>query len=113
NATGTTTVNITANGTGDITQSAGTIAGGVLTLASGTGNIGSSGNALDTAATSLSANSGGTSDIFISEADSVSIGASASGDELSIQANGTMTTTGIITADDVTLTSGNNGDVSL
>src|SRR5690606_32276169 len=66
NVTGTTTVSINANGSGNITQSAGTVAGGTLVLTSGTGNIGSSGNALDTAVTSLTVNSGGTSDIFIS-----------------------------------------------
>ena len=113
NLTGTTSANLTAHGSGNIAQTAGTISGGALTMTSTTGNIGTSVNALDTDVASIAANTGGTADIFISEANAVTLHASSAGDELNITAAGTITTAGDLSGDNVNLSTTANGSITL
>ncbi|MBK8191162.1 MAG: filamentous hemagglutinin N-terminal domain-containing protein [Vampirovibrionales bacterium] len=112
NVTGTTSLTITASGTGDITQSAGVLNAGTLALSATSGDIGTAGNAIDSNATAASLNT--TGDAFLSEASNLTLNASAVGGTLEISAAGDITTAGAISADATTLASSDpDGDISL
>lgn len=104
-----TTVNLTANGTGDITQSAGTISGTTLNVTLGSGS-----STLNTDITTLTLASGAGSSLTINEANGLSIGA-VTGDGLDVTAGGALSTTGVVSANNVTFqtTAASNGDITL
>jgi hypothetical protein len=115
NVIATNDINVTAGGSGNINQTAGTLAGATVDLSSLTGNIGSTSANIMTEAANILANTGGSGDVLIMEADSVGIGASSAGDQFVLSAGGDIATSGAIVAPQVTLqtTAGSNGGISL
>ncbi|MBY0549005.1 MAG: S-layer family protein [Candidatus Obscuribacterales bacterium] len=108
----TTTGSLTLVSTGDITNIGGhTLAANALSLTA-TGNIADGSNELLTNATSLTLSAGGAA--FINEANTLSVGLSSTGSDLSITAAGTISTTGALSASAVALTAtGSGNDIAL
>ncbi len=102
------TTSLTAYGAGTITNTAGTfsIIGTTVSLASGTGNIGTSSTVpLRTMATNITANTGGTGNIWLSNTGTSNLGASSAGGLFDFTSTGAINQTGVISGASVTLTS--------
>ena len=98
--TGSTSATLTANGSGSITQTAGTITSGALALSTGTGNIGTDptagGAAINTAVSgTLSANTSttGSGTVFIVQSGGVTLNNSTAGGNFSLTVTGSGSTT--------------------
>ena len=89
NISASSTGNIIADGSGDISQLNGQVlSGGLMNLSSGSGEIGSSGNALDTAVTTLSVNTSG--NVYVNESDALSV-EDSTGERFELTAGGNIT----------------------
>jgi len=90
NIGGGSTTDIFANGTGTISQSAGTVSGSTVNLQSGSGDIfglsDDQGHPLDTSALALTVNTSGSG--FITNAGAVTLGTSLVGNQLQITTTG-------------------------
>ena len=115
NITGSSSVMLAANGTGNITDTTGAITGGSISLNSGGGNIGGSSNNILTATTStIAANTGGSGNAYVTNTGAASLGTSTVGDTFQLLDNNTITTTGNISASTLTLqTTANNGNITI
>lgn len=107
-----------ASGAGTLTQSAGSVSGTAVDLSSDTGSIGTSTKAISTsAASNLTATTGGTGSVFLDQASAVNLLPSSAGDhfELSVAGDFTYTATNTVTADSITLVtaSGSDGDINV
>lgn len=112
NVTGSTSVSLTTNGTGAITQSAERIVGGSLVITAN-GDIGSAVKALDTTISGISFNTLGSA--YISENDTLIVtGTTSAGGTLDIKSANTLTINGTLSATDIRLaTTANNGAIAL
>lgn len=112
-------VTLAANGTGSITRAVGnfTVTGDSVTLTSGTGSLGTVTAPLQTSASSLSANTAGTTaSLFVDNTGTgpLTIGASTAGSTLQIRSNGAITTSGALIATVTTLRAQEgNSDVTI
>jgi len=79
---------LTADGIGTITRTGGVLSGNVLSLVSGSGDIGTSANRIQTNVTTLTANT--TGNVYINEANAVGINSSVAGN-FNLTAGGTVT----------------------
>ncbi|MBK8190991.1 MAG: filamentous hemagglutinin N-terminal domain-containing protein [Vampirovibrionales bacterium] len=106
NLTATNNLSLTANGTGDILRTAGTLSAANITLLTGTGSIGSPGSRVATATSTLTLNAGGSA--YLAEADDITLNASTVGGALNIDSGGTMTLSGLLTAATANLSASGN-----
>lgn len=107
-------VTITTDGTGGISQIEGVITANTIHLSSGTGNVGSGGASIQTAASVLTVNTGGTGNTYISNSGALAICASSAGGVLQIQGDDNVTATDRITAGHVVLQStGSSGAIDV
>lgn len=112
---GATSVDISANGSGTITRTAGLVTGGDVTFTSGSGTIGTSGAHIQTSATTLAATTSGSADVFITEADAVTINPSQAGDEFDLTVGGDFDVSAgsAINAPTIRVTTTVNGDITI
>ncbi|GEM_PF-2147000 len=98
------TVKLIANGSGNITQSAGSILGSTATLISGSGNLGTgtgTGNALSVSASQVSTLTSG--NVFLTSPGAITVAASTAGGTFNLNSGGAISASGTITAGNVVL----------
>lgn len=110
--TASSSLTLTAAGSGSITQTGGTIISSTITLSSTSGNIGTAGAALKTDATTLTATTSGSGNVYIFEGGAVSLGISKAGATFDLTAGGNITTASL-KATDISLrtTTASNGSI--
>src|SRR5262249_52961531 len=114
NVIGTTSVNLTANGTGNISQTYGTVQSPIVAFASGTGSIGTQTSLINTIASTLSANTAGTGTVYVNNTGAVSLLGSTAGGAFYLLNNGNITVNGAVSGNTVTLISQpGNGSITL
>jgi filamentous hemagglutinin len=114
NITATNSVALSAHGAGNITRQSGTLTAPTVSLVSGTGNIGAQGARIDTAAQTLSANTSGSGNVYISQAGDVNLLSSSAGNQFRLRTSGRITVSGAVSADKVVLRSASpTGSINL
>lgn len=88
---------LSANGSGNISQSTGTISGGLIRLSSTSGNIGTGVSALEVSGTTLSTNTGGSGVVNLNTTGSMSLSSSSAGGDFILTAAGSVTLASIAT----------------
>ncbi len=107
-------ITLSSSSSGNITSTGGTIAStGSLTLTATNGSIGASGSPILTNVTTVAANTVG-ANVFISETNSVTLGASSAGTLFNFSVGDSFTTTGLstVTAPNITLTTTGNNNIT-
>jgi hypothetical protein len=107
------TLILSADGDGDIDSNSGRLRATLLNLRSGTGDIGFSGDNVQTRATTLDAIT--TGNVFITEFDGLSLNTSSAGDIFDITIGATFNLASSVTANNVAVrtSAGSNGNLSV
>lgn len=105
-------INLAANGSGNITQSGPAFQATSVTLSSGSGQIGTSSTNIFIIASNLSVNTDDTGSAFISNTGALNIGDSSAGQTLSIHSSGDLSSSADLRANAITLSSDNSVNVT-
>ena len=115
NAKATNSLALTADGSGSITQTSGLISGTNVNLLSSTGSLGSSGAALQTDSSILVASTGGTGDVFLNEAGTVSLASSKAGGTFDLTVGADFSLLNPLSAPNIAIrtTAASNGSINI